>query len=128
MCFPESNRQSLANNEQVSKGVEDQRKERFSLTNHYKMMIHLRNKYSWIKNATFKNLTNSLKTEENSVMAYSLEYGENKIILVHNFAAHNVEVEALGSKILEQINVTHRIPELKEGKLRLAAHNSVILG
>ncbi len=127
-AFPESNRQSLANNEQVSKGVEDQRKERFSLTNHYKMMIHLRNKYSWIKNATFKNLTNSLKTEENSVMAYSLEYGENKIVVVHNFAAHNVEVEALGSKILEQINVTHRIPELKEGKLRLAAHNSVILG
>ncbi len=125
--FPDYDHPSLKNNAQVAKGVEDQRTERFSLLNHYKMMIHLRNKYSWIKNATFKNLTSSLKTSENSAMAYSLEYGDKKIIVVHNFSGHNMELTSPGNKIVEQINVTHRLPELENGKLRIAAHNSVIL-
>ncbi len=125
--FPETNRKDLADNEQVSKGVEDLRNEKFSLINHYKMMIHLRNKYSWIKHATFKNLTGSLNSDERYVMAYSLEYNDQKIIVVHNFENHNVEVDAPGSKIVEQINITHRLPELTNGKLRIAAHNSVII-
>ncbi len=126
-AFPDKDHMELNTSEQVSKGVEDLRNEKFSLTNHYKMMIHLRNKYSWIKNAAFKNLTGSLNTDEFSVMAYSLEYGDNRIIVVHNFSSHNVEVDAIGNTIVEQINITHRLPELKGGKLRIAAHNSVIL-
>ena len=90
-------------------------------------MIHLRNKYSWIKNSIYKDLTNSLKTDENSVMAYSLEYGEDKIVVIHNFASHNVEVTAPGREILEQINTTHKIPELNDGLLKLGANSSVIL-
>ena len=125
--FPDKSRKDLDTTEQVEEGVEDQQKKAFSLTNHYKMMIHLRNKYSWIKHAAYKNLCDKLDTSETSVMAYSLSYGEEKIVVVHNFSSHNVEVASPGTEILEQINTTHRIPELSEGKLRLAAHSSVIL-
>ncbi len=125
--FPETDKKWLSHNEQVSKGVEDLQKEKFSLTNHYKMMIHIRNKYSWIKHAKYTDLTSKLDTEEYSAMAYSLEYEGNKIIVVHNFSSHNMELESPGDKIVEQINVTHRIPELSDSKLKLAAHSSVIL-
>ncbi len=125
--FPDPSAPELNNNDQVSKGAEDQLKESFSLTNHYKMMIHLRNKYSWIKHASYKNLCDDLHSGEFSVMAYSLTYGEQKIIVVHNFASYNVEVSVPATEILEQINIMHRIPELSEGTLRLAAHSSVIL-
>ncbi len=125
--FPDPANSQLADNDQVSKGAEDLKETPFSLLNHYKMMIHLRNKYSWIKEATFENIVSALNTEENSAMAYSLEFGENKIIVVHNFSNHNIEVDAPGTTILEEINVVHRLPELKNGKLRLAAHSSVIL-
>ena len=91
------------------------------------MMIHIRNKYSWIKHAAYKDLSSELNTSEYSVMAYSLSYGDEKIIVVHNFSSHNVEVASPGSEIADQINTMHRIPELSGGKLRLAAHSSVIL-
>lgn len=125
--FPEQNRMDLKTNDQVTKGVEDLKNEPFSLLNHYKMMIHLRNKYSWIKHAIYKDLTKPLKTEETSVMAYSLEYEGNKIIVVHNFASHNVEVTSPGSEILDEINITHKVPELNNGLLKLGANSSVIL-
>ncbi len=126
-AFPDKSRPDLDTTEQVEEGVEDQRSKPFSLTNHYKMMIHIRNKYSWIKRATYKDLSSELNTSEYSVMAYSLSCGDEKIIVVHNFSSHNVEVASPGSEITDQINTMHRIPELSGGKLRLAAHSSVIL-
>lgn len=125
--FPEKNRLDLSNNEQVTLGVEDQKKDGFSLLNHYKMMIHLRNKYSFIKHARFKSLVKNLNTDNRSVLAYSLEGDNEKIILVHNMSNANVEVNAVGSSILEEINVSHQKPSLSEGKLRLGAFSSVIL-
>lgn len=125
--FPDKSRLDLNTTEQVEEGAEDLSSKPFSLLNHYKMMIHLRNKYSWIKRAAYKDLSSALNTAEYSVMAYSLSYGEDKIIVVHNFSSHNVEVASPGSQIAEQINTSHRLPELSGGKLRVAAHSSVIL-
>jgi len=125
--FPEKNRPELNDTEQVTLGVLDQLATPFSLTNHYKMMIHLRNKYSFIKKATFTSLCSTLATSERSVMAYRLASGEKSIIVVHNFASHNVEVTAPGTTLLESINTTHRLPELANGKLKLGAYSSVIL-
>ncbi len=126
-AFPDKSHPELDDNEQVSKGVEDQQNEAFSLLKHYKMMIHLRNKYSWIKHAKYKDVTSLLGISDFSVMAYSLTYGDNRIVVVHNFSSYNIEATSPGTEILEQINIMHRIPELSEGKLRLAAHSSVIL-
>lgn len=125
--FPEKNRPELNDTEQVKVGVLDQLATPFSLTNHYKMMIHLRNKYAFIKNATFTSLCSALNTSERSVMAYRLSKGDDSIIVVHNFASHNVEVSAPATTVLETINTTHRLPEIANGKLKLGAYSSIIL-
>ena len=125
--FPEKNRQDLNNNKQVELGVNDQLKDGFSLLNHYKMLIHLRNKYSFIKHATFSSRMLAINTEETSVLAYSLKNGSDSIAIVHNFSPKNVEVNAPGSQILDEINVSHKKPALVNGKLRLGAYSSVIL-
>lgn len=126
-AFPEKNRTDLNTTKQVSVGVSEQLATPFSLLNHYKMMIHLRNQYPFIKNATFTSLCSALNTDERSVMAYKLSSGSESLIVVHNFASYNVEVTAPGTSIKVQINTTHRLPELANGKLKLGAHSSVIL-
>ncbi len=125
--FPEKNRQDLNNNKQVEIGVEEQKEDGFSLLNHYKMMIHLRNKYPFIKHASFSSRTPDLDTDERSVLAYTLSDGESSITVVHNFHFYNVEVTSPGTKILDEINVSHQKPLLQDGKLRLGAYSSVIL-
>lgn len=125
--FPEKNRQDLNHNDQVEFGIEDQLKDGFSLLNHYKMLIHLRNKYSFIKHATFTSRVKDLNTGERSVLAYTLKNGDESITVVHNFLATNVEVSAPGTEILDEINVSHKKPALVDGKLRLGAFSSVIL-
>ncbi len=125
--FPEKNRQDLNDNEQVEDGVEDLLSDPWSLTNHYKKVIHLRNKYSFIKHATFLSKCDALNSDEKSVLAYSLTYGNESITIVHNFSYYNVEVDAPASSIVDSINVTHRLPSLKDGKLRLGAYSSVIM-
>ena len=125
--FPETNRPELNTTVQVKIGVAEQLATPFSLLNHYKMMIHLRNKYSFIKNAILTSAVAKLATSERSVLAYTLTSGSDSITIVHNFASHNVEVSAPATKILEQINTTHRLPELANGKLKLGAFSSVIM-
>ncbi len=126
-AFPEKNRQDLNHNDQVELGIEDQIKDGFSLLNHYKMLIHLRNKYSFIKHATFTSRVKDLNTEERSVLAYTLKNGDESITIVHNFLPTNVEVSAPGTEIVDEINVSHKKPVLVDGKLRLGAFSSVIL-
>ncbi len=125
--FPEKKRQDLNNNDQVKEGVEDLLSDPWSLTNHYKKVIHLRNKYPFIKHAIFASKCAALNTDESSVMAYSLTYGEESITIVHNFSYSPVEVDAPASSIVDSINTTHKLPSLKDGKLRLGAYSSVIM-
>lgn len=126
-AFPDKDHPALNTTVQVSVGVEEQLATPFSLLNHYKMMIHLRNKYPFIKNAVFASKCAALNTSERSVLAYSLSLGRESITVVHNFASYNVEVTAPGEEIVEQINTTHRLPELNGGKLKLGAYSSVIM-
>ncbi len=125
--FPEKKRQDLKDNEQVSKGVEDQLKDNFSLLNHYKMLIHIRNKYPFIKHAILKSRCDDLGIEERSVIAYSLTLGEESITIVHNFNYYNVEMDAPGTSILDEINTNRHHPKLENGKLTLGAYSSVIM-
>ena len=125
--FPEWNRPDLAYNDQVKLGVDDQLKDPFSLLNHYKKAINVRNKYPFLKMARFKNMVPSLQTEDKHVVAYKLYLDDQYIIVVHNFNKYNVEVTSPGVEIVDSINTTHRIPSLKEGLLRLGAGSTVIL-
>ena len=126
-AFPESNRQDLNNNDQVEDGVYDKLNENFSLIKHYKKIINIRNKYPFIKNSKFSSLMPSIDIDERSLMVYKLSLGDDYIIVVHNFAYYNMEFDINASEILDEVSIDHKISNLKDGKLRISSHSTVIL-
>lgn len=129
--FPETSRQDLKTNDQVSKGVDDQLTTNYSLLNHYKKVINIRNKYDFIKESIFKNLTKSITNEYNHVLIYSLtsKDGNVKITIIHNFENENIELDVsnLGTSIDAEVSCKKLIPELKDGILKLGSLSTVIL-
>ena len=126
--FPEKNRQDLnKKNNQVEEGVYDKLNENFSLLKHYQKVINVRNKYPFMKNGAFKNLTKSLNTTEASMMAYKISLGDEYIVVVHNFASYAIEVTSPANEIVDEINTSHLKPKLENGKLSIAAHSTVIM-
>ena len=126
--FPEKTRPDLDNNPQVEYGVDDMLQTPYSLVNHYKKVINVRNKYPFLKHGIFENLTLSLEREDNGfLVAYKISLDDDYIIVVHNFNPYNVEVTALGDEILDEINTTQRKPYLREGKLGIGAYSTVVL-
>ena len=117
------------NPHQVELGADDQIKTGYSLVNHYKKAINLRNKYSFIEDATFVNLTGNVAENDDHILLYKLTSGENSIIVCHNFneTAREVDVSSLSTKILDSINTTKKIPEFKNGKLALGGYSTVVL-
>lgn len=117
------------NPHQVELGADDQIKTGYSLVNHYKKAINLRNKYSFIEDATFVNLTGNVAENDDHILLYKLTNGENSIIVCHNFneKAREVDVSSLSTKILDSINTTKKVPEFKNGKLALGGYSTVVL-
>ncbi|MCR4880139.1 MAG: hypothetical protein K5906_04210, partial [Bacilli bacterium] len=127
-AFPEKNRKDLDNNEQVELGVEDQLSTNYSLTNHYRKVINVRNKYPFIKHSVFTGMVDELNRADNQyLMAYKLSLGDDYIIVVHNFNQYSVEMTAPGNEILDEINTNGLKPSLKDGKLGLGAYSTVIM-
>ena len=58
-----------------------------------------------------------------------LSYGDEYIIVIHNFEYSNVEIDVsnLGSQILDEVSPVKLIPELKDGKLKLGRLSTVII-
>ena len=126
--FPEKNRTDLDNTTQVRKGVEDMLSANYSLINHYKKVINVRNKYPFIKNAIYTDLTASLNTTNEHILVYELSSGDNKIVIIQNYNKYNIEVDfPFSSKILDSINTSRKIPTLKDNKLKVGAYSTVIL-
>lgn len=129
--FPETSRQDLAANDQVSNGVNDELNTNYSLVNHYKKVINIRNKYDFIKESVFKNLTKTITNDYDHVLIYSLTSadGKDKITVIHNFEKENIEldVSSLGTKIDEEVSCSRLIPELNNGILKLGSLSTVIL-
>lgn len=128
--FPEASRKDLDTTVQVELGVEDKLNTNYSLLNHYKKVINVRNKYSFIKNGVFKSMYRELGISDNSLLAYKITSSTNSddyIIIVHNLTGQNLEVPALGSEILDTINTSQRIPELTETSLKIGRYSTVIL-
>ncbi len=115
--------------DQVEDGVYDQLNTPYSLLNHYKKAINLRNKYSFIEKANYYDLTEKVNPEDDSILIYKLEYGEDSIIVCHNFndKARQVKIGNLSNEILDAINTTRKIPELVDGELSLGGYSTVIL-
>ena len=126
--FPEKNRQDLDNTEQVSDGADDLASVGYSLVNHYKKVINVRNKYPFIKHSIFTSMVNKLNRSDNQyLMAYKLSLGNDYIIVVHNFNQYAVEMDAPGETIVDEINTNRQKPRLKDGKLALGAYSTVIM-
>lgn len=128
--FPEANRPDLdSNNDQVLEGVNQQLAKNYSTLNHYRKVINIRNKYPFIKDSVFTNMTDLINQEHDNVLAYKLSLGDEYIIVIHNFEKVNVEldVSSFASQILDEVSVSKLTPELENGKLRLGKYSTVIL-
>lgn len=128
--FPEPSRVDLMDNEQVKIGAFDQMVTNYSLWNHYKKVIQIRNKYPFIKNSVFKNLTQDLITDQNNVLAYELSYGDESIVIIHNFEKQNlsIDVSKLGvDSILDEVSVMKLTPELNGNILKIGQFSTVVL-
>lgn len=125
--FPEKNRQDLNTTEQVKKGVEDQLSTNYSLINHYKKVINVRNKIPFIKDAVFTSEFDNLETENTAVLAYKLAKGTEEVYVITNTDTKPVKVKALGSTIFDSINTAKKLPKVQDGYLYLGEYSTVIL-
>ena len=127
--FPETSRQDLNNNEQVELGVYDQEVDPFSLLNHYRKVAKVRNKYPIMKHGVFKNRCADLNTLDEHVLAYEISLDDESIVIIHNFNDYNVEVDVslIGSTIDSEINTSHYLPEINNGKLKLGMYSTVVI-
>ncbi len=127
--FPQPERKDLDNVDQVELGVYDQLKANYSLLNHYKKVINVRNKYPFIKNGLMTSAQSLLETDLQSVIAYKIEDTKTHeyIYVVHNLSEYNLEVTAPGEEIVDEINTARRVPEIKDGKLRLGRYSTVVI-
>ena len=129
--FPEASRPDLnKNNTQVTLGATDAQATNYSVWNHYKKVIQIRNKYPFIKQSIFTNRTQDIVTNYDNVLAYELSYNDESIIIIHNFKGVNVEIDVskLGiTKIADEISVSKLTPELANNKLKLGRQSTVIL-
>ena len=128
--FPEAHRTDIMDNKQVSLGAYDQMNTNYSLYNHYKKVIQIRNKYSFIKDSIFVNLMPQISTEFDNVLVYELVYQNQSIIVVHNFEQENADVDLskLGSlEIDAEVSVAKINPKLVGNTLRIGKYSTVIL-
>lgn len=125
--FPEPNRKDLDNTIQVEDGAIDQLKENYSLTNHYKKVLNIRNKYSFIRDGVFESLID--ENSNDKILAYKITNGNDKIAIVHNISGGDAEMvfENKFTKISDSINVSRKIPKLENDKLSLGGYSTVIL-
>jgi glycosidase len=117
-------------NEQVKLGVAEQMDKNYSLWNHYKKVIEIRNKYPFIKNSVFTNMTKQIDTKLDNILAYELSYGDESIIVIHNFENANasVDLSKIGvSSILDEVSVSRQYPELSNNILKIGKWSTVIL-
>ena len=112
---------------QVTLGVEDQLKNGWSLLNHYKKVINVRNKYPFLKQGVFTNMISQLGTEDQHVLAYKIQSGNDYIIIIHNFNSSSVTVNAIGTEIMDSINTSKVAPKLNGSKVTIGAHSTVLI-
>ena len=127
-AFPESNRQDLANNEQVVNGVKQHLETPFSVLKAYQRAFNIRNKYHIFKNGVFKNLYDQLGTTSKNVVAYRITCGDESLIFIHNCGMYPIEVNPIGTTIVEELNSMKKKPGIDaNNKLHIFGLSSVIL-
>ena len=126
-AYPEKGKEGYWDGKQVELGVNDKLKEGYSLLNHYKKAINIRNKYPFLKQGIFKSLHDELGIRTNGVIAYQIANGNDYINVYHNFSDKAVTINVKGEKITDEINTSKKAPKLKNGQLTLAAYSSAVM-
>lgn len=127
--FPEKNRTDLKDNDQVKIGAYDAKEIGYSLWNHYKKVLNIRNKYPFMKQSIFTNLTSKINQQYKHVLAYKLSLGDDYVVVIHNFELSNVEIDVkdLGSQIVDEVSCTKLTPKLENNKLKIGRLSTVLL-
>ena len=124
--FPERN-YSYLSYDQVEDGVEDQLQDGFSLLNHYKKVINIRNKYPFMKHGILTSMMDELEIENKKVLAYKIALDDDYVVIITNINDTNFEVNVGDLKIKDSINTMHLIPQINNGVLRIGAKSTVVL-
>ena len=125
--FPERNRQDLNNNDQVEEGVNDKLKEGYSLLNHYKKVINVRNKYPIFKHGIFSSMYNELELDNDYIVAYKISLNDDYIVVITNVGEENATINVKEMEIQDEINTSRLIPQIKNGILEIAPKSTVLL-
>lgn len=116
---------------QVKDGVAENLANPFSLLNHYRKVISVRNEYPWMDHARLINVP--LNNNALASLKLTSKDGENFVHVIHNVVSDEQEVD-LGRfikdyevKIVHDIYSTQTRATLEDGILKLAPYSSVIL-
>ena len=110
---------------QVTVGVKQAQKDGYSMVNHYRKVLSVRNKY----NDLFRYGTYSAFDVGGArAVGLQIEHGGEHYVLIHNC---NVSKETItipaGFSIAEEINSAKVAPTLTDGSLTIGAYSSVLL-
>lgn len=109
---------------QVINGVKQNLAIENSLTNHYRKVLNVRNKYALLYDGEY----NYVDVGNSAIAMFEVTKGQDTLYLVHNFsdAAVTFTVPS-GLAIDEKINTVNVPPLLEENGLTLAQYSSVVL-
>ena len=108
-------------------GVDDNLKEGYSLVNHYKKVINVRNKYPLFKHGIFTSMFEELGLEDEKVVAYKISSENDSIVVITNVNEENALINVGDLQIQDEINTSRLIPEIKNGVLEIGPKSTVIL-
>ncbi|MCR5505623.1 MAG: hypothetical protein K6F07_01340, partial [Bacilli bacterium] len=98
----------------------------YSLFNHYKKVINIRNKYPFLKQGVLTSLCSSLGKYQSGLFAYRISLGDQYINVIHNFSSESRKCNAIGNKIVDEINTSKKSPSIKNGTMTIAPYSSII--
>lgn len=117
---------------QVREGAFDLLEEAFSLTNHYKKVLNVRNSYPWLIDARvdFVNVANNLV---GALKMESKDGLESPITVLHNFDGNSVTLDLSRINNQQELFIAHDIftsqtrTQINEETITLAPFSSVVL-
>ncbi len=122
---------STSEEDQVKLGALDNLLIADSVTNHYRKVISLRNKYPFIFDCEMKNMTFKLGQGQTatSIAGFSYKSDEGNIIVLHNTSdiVQEVTLNGAANSILEQIATSKINASIDEDVLTIHPYSSVIL-
>ncbi len=110
---------------QVREGVYDLLDQPFSLTNHYKKVLNVRNQYPWLRQARIEHVT--LPNNLLAGLKYTSKDGEKQLFVVHNIdrTPQTFAISRLGEQ--QNLAVVHDIFASQE-RVQVDENDSVTLG